>query len=146
MKHIFYFIGVLFIIYEMIWLVSPVAQIATNKYLKRKTRVYDENKIKFSDRSRKYKDSFFTKLAISMTFLIWMICGLFTFNWVIFMLFLLLQFLVMAPLSKASEYNMFHIILHWFNSLIGLALGVFVILNSYHLKIDLYQWIMNIIN
>lgn len=45
-------------------------------------------------------------------------------------------------LNDSGEYTA----LHWLNSVIGFAFGIFIIVNSYHLKINAYEWFMQWLN
>jgi len=46
---------------------------------------------------------------------------------------------ISLPLSKLVKDTFLYTVLHWFNSLIGFAFGVFVIVNHYHLKLNLTE-------
>jgi len=144
MKHIFYFIGILFVIYELMWIVSPKEKITS--MLKRKKLAKEHKDKKWDEFSKEYKDLIIPKFVVSITFLLWMIAGLLTFNWVAFLIMIIFNITIIKLISKAiKETSFFYIVLHWFNSVLGFAFGIFVIINSYHLKIDLYglvgQWI-----
>ena len=106
-------------------------------------KLQKENKgKKWDDMSEEYHSALIGK--IPMLFLsIWMISGLFTFNWVAFLIILVFNFLIITPIGKALKFSKGYTILHWSNSLIGLIWGVFIIINSYHLKIDLLNYLAN---
>jgi hypothetical protein len=143
MKHIFYFIGIAFVIYEMIWLLNPKDQVEKAKEMKEEGK---KNKgKKWDDYTDKYKSLLKTKGLASLTFTLWMFCGLLTFNWLAFLLKIAFNFIVIAPISKLTQYSWAYTGLHWFNSLLGFAFGLFVIVNSYHLKIDIYAWFLGLL-
>ena len=58
------------------------------------------------------------------------------------------QLFVIIPLVSMIGYGFMYTVVNWINSVIGFAFGVFVIVNSYHLKINVYelvmQWISNL--
>ena len=94
--------------------------------------------------SEEYNSQLKSKLVLVLV-LIWMFIGLFTFQWAGFVAIFLFNLLIIAPLSKITRYSITYTIIHWFNSLIGLTFGLFVIINHYHLKIDLTQWFLSFI-
>lgn len=70
--------------------------------------------------------------------MLWMLLGIFTVQWPLFLAFFALQFIVVAPLSRLTRFGMAYTIIHWINSVIGFCFGVFVIVNHYYLHIKLY--------
>lgn len=77
MKHIFYLVTIAFIIYEMIWILNPKAQVEKPK------EFIDESKKnkgkKWDEMSEEYKDLFKSKGLLSIFFMVWMVAGLLTF-------------------------------------------------------------------
>ena len=73
---------------------------------------------------------------------LWLLIGLFTVQWTRFLIILLFNILIIGPLSKITRFTISYTILHWVNSLIGFLFGVFIIINHYHLRIDLTEWVM----
>lgn len=144
MKHLFYFMGIVFIIYELGWLLNLKDNIDKSKKLRKETK---KNKgKKWDDMTDKYKNLLKTRGLASLIFSSWMFAGLLTFNWVAFMIMIMFNFVVIAPISKLTQYNWAYSCLHWINSLLGFVFGIFVIVNSYHLKINLYEWLMGLLN
>jgi hypothetical protein len=52
----------------------------------------------------------------------------------------------MAPLSKMLRYSFAYTALHWFNSIIGFVFAIFVTINHFHLKIDIYKLFISTFN
>jgi len=143
MKHIFYFIGIAFIIHEIMWVLNPKEQTEKNKRFNEESK---KNKgKKWDDFSSDYKEALKTKGVIAMISILWLFGGLLTFNWVAFVVIIAFNFIIIAPITKLLKYSWAYTVLHWLNSVIGFSFGVFVIINSYHLKIDLYEWIKSIL-
>lgn len=137
MKHIFYLVGFCFVIYEMMWILNPKEQAEKSKKF---NELMKEHKGKELDEySKEYQDILWTKGLVSLIFTFWMFGGLLTFNWLAFLALLVFNFVIIAPISKLFKYSLAYTALHWVNSIIGFAFGLYVIVNSYHLKIDLYQ-------
>ena len=134
MTHLFYFVAIFFIWREMLWVYSPIQMTADVKKFDELSKL---NKGKKWDlMTPEYKSEIKSKILL-LPIVIWMFIGLFTFQWQIFLLMLILNLVIIAPLSKLTKFSFAYTALHWANSVIGFAFGVFVIINKYHLHIDL---------
>ena len=121
----------------MLWLVSPVEYTEKSKKLKDLTK---QNKgKKWNTYPDDYKDILISRGAPALLFTLWMFAGLLTFNWLAFIGIIAFNFIIIAPISKLFGFSHAYTVLHWLNSVIGFVFGVFVIVNSYHLKINLYD-------
>lgn len=135
MTHLFYFIAIFYIWHEINWIIDPVQKV---KESKRFFELHKANKgLKKEDWSSEYKEEMKDKI-FPVFLILWMFIGLFTFQWDVFLFMILLNLLIIAPLSKLTKFNIIYTIIHWINSVIGVAFGLFVIINHYHLKISLY--------
>ena len=139
METIFYLSTIVFLMMELGWLVAPVEKTKkANKYFEL-TKVFKGKEWK--DFSEEYKS--LTKSFIWYLWgYLWLLIGLFTVQWTRFLIILLFNILIIGPLSKITRFTISYTILHWVNSLIGFLFGVFIIINHYHLRIDLTEWVM----
>lgn len=139
MIHVFHILTVLVIIYEWSWMYSPVEKTKdSEQYLK----LNKEFKGKELDEySKEYKDLLWKKSLPALVIVVWILFGLMTFNWVVFSALIILNFAIVAPLSKLTRFSVMYIVIHWINSLIGFIAAMFIIINQYHLNIDLFQLI-----
>lgn len=141
---IFYFSTIIFLWIEMSWIVSPIEQAknALNFHLLAK-----QNKgLKWDQYSEKYKDSIKSKVLF-LPVILWVLIGLFTGQWIIFLAFLIYSFLIIAPINKlVKPIFPIYVALNWLNSVVGFAFGVFVVVNHYHLKIDVYSMVVSCFN
>ena len=144
MKHIFYFVAIAFIIHQMIWILKPKFKVEKIKSFETESKKNKDKK--WEEYSSDYKQMVIDKGSSSLLFTFWMFAGLLTFNWPVFLSILVFNFAIVAPISKLTKYSLMHTVLHWINSIIGFAFGVFVIVNSYHLKIDIYEWMFQWLN
>ena len=120
MKHIFYFIGLLPIIYEMTVVTNP-------------KRVYlFKERMKAARKLDNFTSSQKSYAILSLGYLVWVFVGLFSFNWV--------AFLALIALSLIHKK---YVILMWVDSVITVIILLFIILNSYHFKIDLFSLLSN---
>lgn len=144
MKHLFYLIGLLFIYREVLWMIKPESQYFDSI---RRIELGKKNKsLKWEDSSQDYKDEMIY-FIISLLCTNWLFIGLASFNWVAFLLMLAFQFIIIAPIDKLLRRFNQHVInitLHWINSVVGFSFGVFVVINSYHLKINLLDLILKL--
>ena len=137
MKHIFYLVAIFFIIYEIMWIINPKKFI---KSIITFDKLQKENKgKKWDNQSEEYKSALIGKIPHLFLF-VWMFCGLLTFNWLAFLVKIIFGMLLIAPISKLLKFSKGYTALHWFNSVIGLFWGLFIVINSYHLKIDLLDF------
>lgn len=115
MKHLFYFLAILPIIWEMMNLVSikKTHEIATSM----KGKKYDD-----------YSTSQKTLGVCMLGYIIWTFIGLFSFQWVLFLGLILFRLI-------PKKYIWFR----WIYSLISFIVLVFILLNGYHFKIDVWS-------
>lgn len=140
MTTIYYLFTFAFILEEITWLFNPIA-----KTIKSKAKLKNIKSIgtkKWKGVSEEEKESFKQGL-FSIMLLVWVFIGLLTFQWVVFLGFIILNFFIVAPLMKLTNNIKVSAVINWFNSLIGFAFGIFVIINHYHLKIDMFQLLTN---
>lgn len=143
MIYLFHVISIIFAVYELGWILNP-----TEKYysLKKIVDLSKEQKgKKWAEYSQEYKDNIFDvifKIIKAFVFIFWLLFGLFTFNWFPFLIFIGFQFIIITPLNKIfKSSDSIKIKIHWINSVIGFLFAIFVIINQFHLRIDLLQLI-----
>ena len=143
MTTIYYLSSIIFILYELARVLSPIDKADENIKFQILSKKFKG--MKWDEYSDEYKSELKTKIIFVGFIFIWFIVGLFTFQWVAFLLMLLFQIFIISPLSKATKNNFRYgyIMLHWINSVIGVCFAIFIIINHYHLKIDLLKLILN---
>ena len=139
MKVFFYLIGIFFILHELSWIFSPVKN--ANESRRFYHLVKSKKKLKLGEFTEEDKSLILSKTFTTLFYLLWMLIGLFSFNWLVFLAYLIVGFGIMSPLGLLTRDTKFYPLICWVNSCIGLAVGLFVIINSYHLKIDLWEWL-----
>lgn len=139
METIYYLSTIIIIFMELDWLVSPTKKTNEIKQFNELAKL-NEGK-KFNEYSKEYKDAIYSNL-LNVYVPIWVFIGIFTFQWVGFLAFILLNMLV-GIVSRLVKFSMAYIIINWINSLVGLSFCIFIIINHYHLKIDLTQLLIN---
>jgi len=122
MKHLFYFIGLIPLIYEITALINP------EQFYSLLKRIKASNTSSLSINQKGF-------VILSFAYLVWVFIGLFTFNWVAFLA------LFMLMLMPAKNY-----IVIFINSFISSFILLFIILNEYHFKINLFEVIKNLFN
>lgn len=137
MNHIYHILTLIFILNELIWLFSAKEKAKkTEQWMK----MHDKHKgKKWDDYTEEFKDLSKSRLPIVLMNMFWMLFGLITYNWVAFLIFLVFEVAIIGPLSKLTRYSFAYTVLHWINSLIGFVFGIFVLINAYHLRIDLLE-------
>lgn len=119
MTYLFYFPAFIAILWELMYgVLSPKRTHSFVKSFKGK---------KFDDLTSSQKS-----VSVCMIFyMIWVLVGLMSSQWVIFIALLLVSILIPKKI----------LIIRWIDSLISLALLIFLILNKFHLHIDLWKLI-----
>lgn len=124
MKHIFYFLTILPLLWEFI-------NITNVKETHRFTKTIKQLKGKpFDDYSSNQKNYSFLVLG----YIFWTLIGLFSSQWIVFLTLLVLAFIPKKWIA-----------IRFIDSLISFWLLLFVILNVYHFKIDTFQFVLNYI-
>lgn len=122
MKHIFYIMAIAPILWELQCILSPIKTSAQIKSMKGK---------KFDEYSPNQK----AIIVFMLGYLFWIFVGLLSFQWP---LFLLMFALGMIP----KKYWVVRLI----DSAITVVILMFIIINAYHLNIDVWQLIVNYFN
>lgn len=142
LTHLFYLATLFFIHEEWSWIVNPREKAED---LKRFAELKNQNKGKKSNEySEEYKSVLKSKYWLLIPFF-WMFIGLFSSQWVAFLLIILFNAIIISPLSRLTKYSTEYVVLHWVNSMIGFLFGAFVIVNHYYLKINLTDLLLSFI-
>jgi hypothetical protein len=143
MTTLYYLSSIVFIIIELAWILSPIERAnSAIRFLELSKQFKGKKRTEYSE---EYKEELNHKLPLVFVF-VWFIVGLFSFQWVAFLAMLLFQLVIMAPISNLTKIRSkpLYITANWINSVIGLAFALFVIINHYHLKIDLLPIVINL--
>jgi hypothetical protein len=143
MTTIFYLSTIIFIWIELKWILSPIEKTKDTESFMNLTKEFKGKK--WDDYSSDYKSQLIAKMP-NLFIILWLMIGLFTSQWILFLLILLFNLGIVAPISKLTKYSIFYTILHWFNSVIGLIFGLFIIINHYHLGINTTDLIVTYFN
>lgn len=136
MSTIFYLMSIVLIFIEINWIISPIEKTDQSRRFLELSKQHKG--INFDFYSDEYKSLLYNK-AWGLFVYVWVIVGLLTSQWILFLSFLLLNILIVGPISKLVRFSFIYTLLHWINSLIGFAFGLFVVVNHFHLKIDTYK-------
>ncbi len=140
MTTIYYLLGIIFLWEELLWLMMPIDK-TRDAHKFHILRNLNKGK-RFEDYCQEYK-SLISSKWYQLLIILWLIGGLFTSQWIGFLIILIFNFLIIAPLSNLTKFSIVYTILHWFNSLVGFLFGVFIIVNHYHLKINLTELVLS---
>lgn len=140
---IYYLSTIVFLYVQIEWIMHPIEK--TIKYNRYKLLSKEFENKKEEEYSEEYKKERERKLFQIIWITIWLFIGLFTFQWVAFLSIYLLNILIIPALKKIITNYFFEVTINWINSIIGLSFAIFVIINHYHLKIDLTQIFMNLL-
>lgn len=125
MKHLFYFIAFLPILWEIMVLSNPKKVARFISILRAKSK-YNLTKKNYTNAEKAF-------YLLNLGYIGWSIAGLLSSQWVLFLIIILLGFMPKK-----------HYITIWINSLLSLAVLIFIILNAYHFHIDVYSWVISL--
>lgn len=138
MKHLFYLVGIALIIYEILWLSEYKKRIEESKKV-----------ILFSKSGNKHnKESARLALKVGIPALIlwvWIFTGILTFNWIAFVLFIFYNVAIISPINSVINNSSVVLVVRVCNTILFIVFALFVTINSYHLKIDLYKMLSSVI-
>jgi hypothetical protein len=97
MKVFFYLIGIFFILHELSWIFSPVKN--ANESRRFYHLVKSKKKLKLGEFTEEDKSLILSKTFTTLFYLLWMLIGLFSFNWLVFLAYLIVGFGIMSPLG-----------------------------------------------
>ena len=124
MKHIFYFLTIIPILWELRVISEPAR---VNDFIKR----YKETKgTKFEDRSANQKAFLF----FSLFYTFWVFTGFLSSQWPLFIL--------LFALGRITKTN---VVVRFLDGAVSLIILMFIVLNAYHLNIDLGSYLVNAI-
>ena len=122
MKHIFYFLTIAPILWEVMNLVSINK---THQFVISLEAMKGKNFDEFTSSQKSFS-------ICMIGYIIWDFIGFFSFQWVVF----LGLFLFGLIPKKYAWYR-------WIDSLISFIVLCFIVLNAYHFKIDVWQWLVS---
>lgn len=142
MNHIFYFIGIIFFLRSLSYLLAPVAKskklVAFNKLQKEnKGKEWDEYTPEYKEKLKGY----IWKLPLFL----FPIFGLFSsVNWMLFLVYLIVSTAILAPLGKLLSGSKAHVGYVILSATVAIGVSLFAVLNAYHLRINIWQWVQGL--
>ncbi len=135
---LFFFLGTLYMIFEVTWIL----------YVKEKSRdvirYFELDALHKGLPKYEYSTEYKNLLNDNMTALwaaLWVFMGIFTTQWVYFLVFILFEILLITPILIYFRKTNFEAYwrLNLINSVIGFLFSIFVIINHFHLHIYLHK-------
>lgn len=96
--------------------------------------------IEYDNWSKMYKKLTFEILPFYLLTFFWLGIGLFTFNWISFIIYILILIIITTLIKLLRLVKIDPLPLFWFESLLFIIFSIFVIINSYHLKLNLFNY------
>lgn len=135
--HIFYLIGILYLIREIHDLLQPIQHAKKMSMLH---NMIDKNIESHEDLSQDEKNALWYAV-FSLIYVVWMFVGLITSEWIIFLFFIIISFLIYSPIVKLIRTKLgigkAYITAHIIATIIDICIILFAIINHYHLHINL---------
>ena len=140
-KAIFYLLGIVSILIRLNWFWGW-------KERKEMLAPYKGMKFtgKFKDMLPEIQQSYRSGMFLVLSY-IWLIIGLFSFNWLLFLCYLIIGIIILNPLVKLFKNNSEAETIIGGISFFLFLLTVFTsIINTYHIKFDFTQYVQRFIN
>ena len=106
----------------------------------------ENKKLKWPDYAEEYKSLLKGKIYKFIFIYGWVFVGFFTIQWPIF-IGLFLYSLLVSPILRITRDTYYendledlYLYLHWLSSLFTLCVLIFILVNHYHLHIDIFLW------
>jgi len=151
MKIFFYLWGILnLILFTFPYILEPrknakklLNMIGWWKSLPNKQNSKTEKVFEFSDMPEEVKNTGIYMLIGVLSMLMWLIIGLFSFNWVVVLAFFIYSFIIgklggyFIKNNMENEYTVYLFI----HNVIEASAVLFMVINSYHLKINVWEYL-----
>lgn len=141
LKAIFYLLGIVFILIRLNWLWGME---------ERKEMLAPYKGMKFTGKLKNMPPEVQKSYRWGMFFVlsyIWLIIGLFSFNWLLFLCYLIIGMVILNPLAKLFKNNSDAETIIGGISFVLFLITVFVsIINTYHVKFDFTRYVQGFIN
>lgn len=143
MTYLFYFSAIIFIINHLLWIFIPTIMEESSKKF---SSLLKEHKGKSFDLySKELKSEWLKRVIYMILSLFWVFIGLFSSQWVLFIIIVLFNFGIIYPILTFTKNTIFGIIIKWISHLMNFFVIIFLILNHYHLHIDVWAVIKTIL-
>lgn len=143
MIHLFYLIGINYFFKSILSMSKPLWSL---KRSRDKVNLINERKrkeIAGEELTEEEENVFYASTPLMIRFL-WLLAGLTTFNWPMFLFIILISFFVLNPLAKLVKgSDNIEAVIYSISGLIGVSFYLFAIINQYHLRIDLYALLVS---
>ncbi len=134
MGNLFYLLLLLPILQELKFIATPIESFENSKRFAELTKL---NKGKsYDDYDKEYKTECQNKLWYLLS-LLFILIGIFSSQWILFIIFILSSLIFYAIKSLFNKFYYIKLIFSLFDSITSLSILILIILNKYHLKIDI---------
>lgn len=138
MIHLFYLTGIAFLIYEISYLFNLKTEIQKLQRFRELQKIEGKVGTKWDDHSDEYKEYLTGKVWL-FPFIVFVFGGLLTDQWIVFLLYIIWMYLIISPINKLVGFSPLRYVTGVVNTIVGICLTLFAILNHYHLHIDTFQ-------
>ena len=139
MTTIYYFIGVLFLIYEVFTLFNITE--SHRKLIEFKLFQSQNKDAKYDDYPEEIKKYMISKLIIVLPLLIWLFTGLLTSQWYLFLALLIIDFGLFNLFRKITGTSVYRLYLYIVVQVTYITFILFILLNKFHLHLSLEEFL-----
>lgn len=141
MGHLFYFFGLIVVLFNIFNISRYKRIFELREWMIKFKEVTGRNPVATDYRKKDDKDILTAwSLSIILTSL-WIFFGLLSKSWYVFLFILLMNTIINLITKLIGEFNMFAFAIHFIKNILILFLIVFLILNHFHLHLDIWNLI-----
>jgi len=142
MVTIFYLITLFVIMKNLLHLSSPIKSVKSYRGYKKLIKDMDQDS--YHDLSDNDKQAVLFKSILGIVELSWLFIGLMTANWILFLIYIGWNAIIYRPIRKLSSGSKLDYSLICINAIVSMSLGLFVLLNHYHLHLNTFEIVIGI--
>jgi hypothetical protein len=145
MGHLFYFVGLIVVLFNIFNISKYKRIFELREWMIKFKEVTGRNPVATDYRKKDDKDIL---TAWSMSIILtsfWIFFGLLTKSWYVFLFILLVNTTINLVTKLIGEFNVFAFTIHFVKNLLILFLIMFLILNHFHLHLDIWNLIKSYI-
>lgn len=145
MGHLFYFVGLIVVLFNIFNISKYKRIFELREWMIKFKEVTGRNPVATDYRKKDDKDIL---IAWSMSIILtsfWVFFGLLTKSWYVFLFMILVNTTINLATKLIGEFNMFAFTIHFAKNVLILFLIMFLILNHFHLHLDIWNLIKSYI-
>ena len=137
MTNIFYLLGLWLVVYETSWILNPYENAI--KRIKFLEMCKTEKGKKWDAHTEEFKDAIKGKVFSQLIPIFWIIIGLISAQWFLFLVLFLFSLSINKIASWFKSQLFMYAMINWLSSIVIFIIATLIIINHYHLHYNFFQ-------